>query len=242
MEMTDATNQWGIELIYSPHDRNFLAGQLKPPFDPFIEVIINDKGEQLILHSTQFDNTTNPSDVYSTAKNLLQILYASLCMKNSIDKLYFNTVIERMVDNSLKRTTFFEPQSIINKPTFGTPTFICEGTIRNRIRPCSPPAPSEAQQIMRAATLNKGVESALQYLNGKPSWIELYKAYEALNRLPKGEISDKEIKLFTRTANTTARHHPNSKCHAPDAPMSIEDGEKLIRRWIKAASIDILQL
>ena len=61
---------------------------------------------------------------------------------------------------------------------------------------------------MRAATLEPEIGSALRYLQGKPGWVELYKAFEAVKRMPNGGLNKSEIERFRQTANF-GRHHPN---------------------------------
>ena len=93
---------------------------------------------------------------------------------------------------------------------------------------------------MRAATLNPEIGSALRYLEGKPSWFELYKAYEAVQQMPNGGISHSEIKRFTQTANAGERHHPSNKNMPHARPMELWEGRTLITQWVSAAIDDIL--
>ncbi len=103
-----------------------------------------------------------------------------------------------------------------------------------------PPAASQAQLWMHAAKLNPEIGSAIRYLEGKPGWVELYKAWEALEHLPNGGISNSEIKRFKQTANVGERHHPDSKIKPHSRPMELWEGRALITQWVSAAINDIL--
>ncbi len=103
-----------------------------------------------------------------------------------------------------------------------------------------PPAPSRAQLWMRAAALEPGIGSALRYLQGKPGWFELYKAYEAVRKMPNGGISKSEVKRFAQTANAGERHHPNDKNKPHKHPMALWEARALMTRWVSAAIDDTL--
>jgi hypothetical protein len=103
-----------------------------------------------------------------------------------------------------------------------------------------PQAPSRAQQWMRAAALEPEIGSALRYLEGKPGWVELYKAYEAVHDMPTGGISKGEIKRFTQTANAGERHHPNHKSKPHKRPMELWEARAFITQWVSSAIDDIL--
>ncbi len=103
-----------------------------------------------------------------------------------------------------------------------------------------PPSPSRIQQWMHAAALEPAIGSALRYLQGKPSWFELYKAFEAVRNMPNGGISNREIKRFTQTANAGERHHPNNKNKPHERPMELWEARALITQWLSAAIDDIL--
>jgi len=103
-----------------------------------------------------------------------------------------------------------------------------------------PPAPSRAQLWMRAAALEPEIGSALRYLQDKPSWFELYKAYEAIKTMPNGGISDSEITRFKQTANAGERHHPNEKIKPHKRPMELWEARSLVTQWISAAIEHVL--
>ena len=46
---------------------------------------------------------------------------------------------------------------------------------------------------MRAAASEPEIGCALRYLEGKPDWIKLYKAFEAVENMPNGGIATSEI-------------------------------------------------
>ena len=93
---------------------------------------------------------------------------------------------------------------------------------------------------MRAAALEPEIGSALRYLEGKPGWVELYKAYEAVHDMANGGISKGEIKRFTQTANAGERHHPNHKSKPHSRPMELWEARAFITQWVSSAIDDIL--
>jgi hypothetical protein len=93
---------------------------------------------------------------------------------------------------------------------------------------------------MRAAMLEPEIGSALRYLEGKPGWLELYKAYEAVRDVPNTSISKGEIKRFTQTANAGERHHPNQKTQPHKRPMELWEARAFITRWVSSAIDDVL--
>lgn len=88
---------------------------------------------------------------------------------------------------------------------------------------------------MRAAMLNPNIGSALRYSAGQPGWVDLYKAYEALDGLANGIIRKSEKLRFRQTANVGERHHPKPSDHAHAKPMELWEGRAMITQWIAAA-------
>ncbi len=87
---------------------------------------------------------------------------------------------------------------------------------------------------MQAATLEPKVGRALRYLAGKPGWVELYKAYEAVLHMPNGGISTTEIRRFKQTANTEGRHDPEATGEPHKCPMEFSEARAFVTRaWIR---------
>ncbi len=154
------------------------------------------------------------------------------------DPVANGAVVEFIPDGQPRRHHFLEAESIAFRMRFGTATLevrVAQGKV---IEP--PPAPSRTQQWMRAAALEPAIGSALRYLEGKPSWLELYKAFEAVEHMPNGGISKSKRELFRHTANAVERHHPGENNKPPKRPMELWEARALITQWISAAIDDIL--
>jgi hypothetical protein len=154
------------------------------------------------------------------------------------DPVTNGSVIEFVTDGSPRKHHFVEVQGTTIRVRGGIATLTVTDAQGNVIEP--PQAPSRAQQWMRAAALEPEIGSALRYLEGKPGWFELYKAYEAVRNLPNGGISKSEITRFTQTANAGERHHPNDKTKPHKRPMELWEARAFITRWVSSAIDDIL--
>jgi hypothetical protein len=77
-------------------------------------------------------------------------------------------------------------------------------------------------------------------LEGEPTWVELYKAYEALRGKFSSCMLKDEIRRFAQTANAKDRHHQNGKYRPPKRPMELGEGRAFIKQWVSSAVDDIL--
>jgi hypothetical protein len=206
---------------------------LKPPFDPFVEEVKDERGD-----SRTFDGITSLEEVHRAAKQLFSTLNVVMSKNADADPVTKGAVIEFVPDGRPRKHHFLEAEPITIRIRGG----IVEMTLRdaqgNVVEP--PPAPSRAQLRMRAVALEPEIGSALRYLQGKPDWFELYKAFEAVRNMPNGGISKSEIERFTRTANAGNRHHPNDKIKPHECPMELWEARSLITKWVSAAIDDIL--
>jgi hypothetical protein len=231
-------NRWGIELNGPEEDQKAWRMLLKPPFEPFVEEVKDERGDYLALRSSAFDGITTSEEVHRTAKQLFSTLNVAMSKNVDTDPVTKGAVIEFVPDGQPRRHHYLEAEGITIRLRGG----IAEMTLRdaqgNVIEP--PPAPSRVQLWVRAAALEREIGSALRYLEGKPGWFELYKAYEAVEKMPNGGISKSEITRFTQTANAGERHHPNNKNKPHKRPMELWEARALITRWIAAAIDDIL--
>jgi hypothetical protein len=100
---------------------------------------------------------------------------------------------------------------------------------------------SPAQRWVAAARESDAFEVALTHLTGAPTWIDLYNAYEALdkNGLAKGVWSATERRRFTQTANAYHRHY-KGRFAPPANPMTAEEGRGFVRKVLDAAVREIL--
>lgn len=178
------------------------------------------------------------SDVYAAAKPLLSTLNVAIAKNADPDPVTCGAIVEFVVDGPPRKHHVLEaePGTITIRGSLVSVTVTDAGG--KVIKP--KPAPSRAQEWMRAAALVPNIGAALRYLEGKPGWVELYKAYEAVKAMPSGGLSSTEIKRFTQTANTEDRHHPNQKTKPHSRPMELWKARALITQWVSAAIDDVL--
>ncbi|MDT8344105.1 MAG: hypothetical protein RQ752_06695 [Thermohalobaculum sp.] len=236
--MNQASNHWGVELNGADADKEVWQMLLKPPFDPFVEEVKDERGDYLVLRSTTFDGVASGGDVHQLAKQLFRTLNVAMSKNADTDPVTNGAVVEFVPNGSPRRCHHLELQGIEARSRVGMAKLTVTDAQGNVIEP--PPTPSRVQDWMRVATLNPEIGSALRYLEGKPGWVELYKAYEAVRGLPNGGISKNEITRFTQTANARERHHPNNKKKPHENPMELWEARALITRWVSAAIDDIL--
>jgi hypothetical protein len=236
--MSNATNRWGIELSGQEVDQRAWCLLLRPPFDPFVEEVKHELGNYLVLRSSAFDGITTSQEVHQAAKQLFSTLNVAMSKNADTAPIANGAVVEFIQAGQPRRHYFLEAEGIAMRVRSGIATLEVRDAQGKVIEP--PPSPSRTQQWMRAAALEPAIGSALRYLQGKPSWFELYKAFEAVRHMPNGGISSSEITRFTQTANAGERHHPNNKNKPHKRPMKLWEARALITQWISAAIDDIL--
>jgi hypothetical protein len=192
----------------------------------------------LALRSCAFDGLTTASQVHDAGNRLFSTLNVTMSKNADTDPVTNGSVVEFVADGPPRKHQFLEVEGASIRVRGGIVTLTVTDARGNVIEP--PQAPSRAQQWMRAAALEPEIGSALRYLEGKPGWVELYKAYEAVGNMPNGGISKSEIRRFTQTANTGERHHPNDKTKPHKRPMVLWEARAFITRWVSSAIDDIL--
>lgn len=238
--MNKANNRWGIELNGAEQDQKVWRMLLKPPFDPFVEEVKDERGDYLALRSSAFDGMAASDEVHRAAKQLFITLNVAMSKNADTDPVTNGAVVEFVPEEQPRRYHYLEAKGATMRFRVGIAEMTLKDAQGNVIEP--PPAPSRAQLWMRAAALEPEIGSALRYLQGKPGWVELYKAYEALRdrSMPNGGILQTEIGRFTQTANADERHHPNDKRKPHNRPMELWEARTLITQWVSAAINDIL--
>lgn len=231
-------NNWGVEIKGAETDLAAWKAMLKPPFDPFVEEVADERGNYLALRSSAFDGLPGAAEVHQAAKRLFSTLNVTMSKNADADPVTHGAVVESVPDGSPRKHHFVEVEPIAMRMRVGLVTVTVTDADGKVIEP--KPAPSRAQEWMRAAALAQDIGAALRYLEGKPGWVELYKAYEAVRRMPNGGISNSEVSRFTQTANTEDRHHPNDKRRPHSRPMELWEARALITQWVSAAIEDVL--
>lgn len=210
---------------------------LTPPFDPFVEEVQDERGNYLVLRSNIFNGLSSSKDVRNTSKELIKIINVVMSKTADADPISAGAVVE-FRSGVPRKHIFVEVEASVVHVRGGFVELVLKDAQGNIIKP--PPAPSKAQRWMNAVALEPNIGGALSYLAGKPGWVELYKAYEAIREMPSDGISKNEIKRFARTANAVGRHHPSDRNRPPSLPMELWEGRALITKWVSAAIEGVL--
>ncbi|MEM8798019.1 MAG: hypothetical protein AAGE61_20810 [Pseudomonadota bacterium] len=236
--MRHESNRWGIVLNASEEDEKKWRINLRSPFDPFVEEVEDETGTYFVVKSSSFHEMTDPSEVYKAAQKLFRGLNAEMLQHNQTNYIWPGSVVE-FLGNQKPRKIHIGVGHSVASPQVSRAEGVgidVDGNVKWQT-----PGPSQAQLWAQAAYLNSDIESAMAYIAGNPDWTDLFKAYEALEKFPKGNISKKQIQLFTHTANTIGRHHNKGRKTPPEKPMSVSEGRRLILRLITAAIDDTLE-
>lgn len=231
-------NDWGIEIRGNDLDQFAWRAMLKPPFDPYVEEVKDERGDYLALRSSTLDGLSSATDVYEKSKQLLSTLNVTMSQTADTDPVTSGAIIEFISNSQPRKHHFLEVIPATLRVRSGVSTLTLKDSQGAVIEP--PPTPSRAQTWMRAAMLSPAISSALGYLEGKPGWLELYKAYEVLKNFPHPTIPKRHIDLFSHTANTGNRRHHLNKRKPPERPMELPEARKLITQWISDAIDHVL--
>lgn len=220
-------------------DKQLWKDVLSPSHDPQVEEVPGQSGPYLALRSTEFDGFESGADVHEAAELLFRRLSTAFAAKFSTDPVTPGAVVDFSTGAIPKRHHYLKADPITIHIRLGHPKLTVRDAQGNVIPP--PAVASAPQNWMRAATLNPAISSALDYLAGKPDWVELYKAFEPLrdSGLATNAVSKKELARFTQTANAAQRHSKN-RFTPPAKPMTIQEGRALISTWLEAAVAEVL--
>lgn len=229
-------NDWGIEFTSDKRDADWLRGQLKPPFEPYLEDISMPGRTILVLRSSVFDGMTSATDVEAAGAGVLAPLNALLARTGSTTPMTVNAVVH-FTPQGPRRIIFLSASGGSRSGGAAEISLLRNGQVVE-----SPPRPSRSQEWIRAATLEPALARSMSYMNSESGWVELYKAYEILKRaeLPQGSVSKSEIERFKRTANTEARH-AEGQFHRLPNPMTLKEARALLCRWLDAGIAHVLQ-
>jgi hypothetical protein len=192
---------------------------LKPPFDPFVEEVKDERGDYVALRSSAFDGMATSQEVHQAAKQLFSTLNVAMSTNADTDPITNGAVIEFVPDGQPRKHHYLEPKSITMRARIGIPEMTLKDAQGNVIEPT--PAPSRAQLWMRAAALGPEIGSALRYLEGKPGWFELYKAYEAVRSTEWRHIERRDQSLYPdgKCRGTASPQRQEQASQAPDGTM-----------------------
>ncbi|WP_027167316.1 hypothetical protein [Mesorhizobium sp. WSM3224] len=229
-----------LVLKANPSDQSDWLKMFKPPFDPCVELIPNQSGDQLlVLKSKELDSLPTLKDVLNAGDGIVRIL-------NGVagGVVFGDSSVEadgaiEMRDGKLIRHMMLRAETAHFRFGRGSAEFhvIIRGHDGNIVVP--PPAPTSAQRRYAASTTSDLLTHALNYCAGEPGWFDLYKAMECLEQAGRIRRSAKgEIGRFNRTANYFHRHHDRSN-EPPTNPMDLHEARRLLRSRVNDALDEI---
>ncbi|AZO24700.1 hypothetical protein EJ070_31200 [Mesorhizobium sp. M1E.F.Ca.ET.045.02.1.1] len=221
-------------------DQNTWLKVFTPPFDPYVELMPHEFGDQLlVLKAQDLDNLTTLKDVYNVGDGIVRTLngiVAGIMGKSSVEP----DGAAEMRQGKLIRHVMLRAETA--HFSFGGPSAEFHIVIRDKdgniVVP--PPAPTAAQSRYAASRKDDLLAHALNYCAGEPGWFDLYKAMECLEQAGYGK-KDKEMIRFSHTANWFHRHH-DTKNPPPANPMDLRDARRLLRGRINHALDDVAKV
>ncbi|RWC39579.1 MAG: hypothetical protein EOS55_28995 [Mesorhizobium sp.] len=211
----------------------------KPPFDPYVELIPHESGDQLlILKSKELDGLTTLEDTLNAGDGIVRTLNGvagGVVFAGSSVEL---AGASEMRDGRLIRHMMLRTETAHFSIGRGSAEFqvIIRDNDGNIVVPT--PAPTSAQRRYAASRASDFLTHALNYCAGEPGWFDLYKAMECLEQAgfnPRGK-GRAEMDRFSRTANWFYRHHDRrNEQKRPSKPMDLRDARRLLRSRVNDA-------
>ncbi len=234
--MAVKAKRWGVEVLGSDNEKAYWACVLKPPCDPYLEVVEAPRGDYHALVSSQFDKLPRASDVYELAKRFVPLLNTTVRSVHDFDAMMIGAIVDFASEGVPKKQHFMSAQA-------GAFRFRAFAEVTNMVAQGNViPTQSTVQRWMQAAETNPEIVSAIRYLDDGAGWFDVYKACEALDSYSHPGISKKRLQLMKRTADSY-RHHrsANSKIEPPANPMSFGEAKRLTVLWLNAAIDEVIQ-
>ncbi|WP_457660163.1 MULTISPECIES: hypothetical protein [Sinorhizobium] len=227
---------WGLEIVVNEVERSAWTENLRAPFEPFADLLYSQNGP-IVIRSVEFVGLTTAEDVYFTGKDLLLRLNASMETIAGLQPAIIGAVVDFRGPHP-KRTNIIEAKGIESKPFFGRATITQVDLQGRRIE--APASASPAQEQMQASLFDPAIGAAIKFLSGEPSWAEIYKAIEALDKtgLASSAISENKKSLMRRTANSEERHW---KKDLGFTPMQLAEARVLMKRWLRMAVKELVK-
>jgi len=235
------TARWGVQVHGSEGALDFWLSELKPPFDPHLQTIEDERGDFVVLRSPVFSQSVSGEAVNHQATEIFSLLSVAMPQDFSSYPLQIGAVVEFIADQLPRRTHFLEAESIKVQARVGRARL---AVVDAAGRPVARDVafhekinPAKIQRWSKAASLDQRVASAIIHLRGNPGWFEFYKACEALKKIRVAGVSDSKIDLLKWTANMY-RHHTTP--HVPKVPMTLSEARAFIDQWLEAAVEHVL--
>jgi hypothetical protein len=224
------SGRWAVGLVGGGWE----LAEIAPHFTGAIRVSQNADGWELT--ADRFDEAKDAQTVRTLAGEMLALVNGIARIRlDAPDPISLGNV-RRYRDGGAKDAWVF-PETIRLKVRVGTPTVVVNGVI-STVRSWEPD--------IELAVRDLRVQAVLAFLAPVPTWQSLYAALDTVLKDPRtgrrrgvkrwGGVSEAQLKLFTRTANSfsaigvQARHGPGAA--SPRRPITLADGEGLVGRIV----------
>ena len=229
-------SSWGAIVKGDKFDLEDWADTLKPPFDPWIEIV----GARTVLRSSSLDELTSGELVQDRAIAYIDRLNGAFAISHKAKPLSFEGIAEFTADGQHRFFTFA----------------VCVMEVRSKARAVgqaigpdgqpiiSPPQASEVQCWSQYADRDELLDDALIFYGKSDNWFNIYNALECLSNRVGGETPfldlgwelKTEIKRLKQTANWG--RHAKGKFAPPANPMPMKDARELLGRLIRRALME----
>jgi hypothetical protein len=191
-----------------------------------------------VLLAEEFESLQAIEDVHNAAERILNLVNAILYLEDPVRRPLTISSIHRRGENGAWGVAIIAASAHITLR--GVKAYAHAGSLG------SPEPPPPQSKWIETGLKDDDVANVLSYLRGVPDWIELYRAYEAMNSDVNVHLSSKgpisawpskaKISEFTRDAQL----HRHSKPWCDKAgigsagAMSLNDASALVRSMIRA--------
>lgn len=158
----------------------------------------------------------------------------------NFEPVAFDTSMNIVDANGQRRDAVIAVNGLKLRTAFGRATFSVDG------QPIIDSTKGMAAALLAQADGSDAVRDALLLIGrDKPTWSELYVAYELVETndadamYDRGWVSKSALTLFKRTANSRTAlgvhaRHGDESWEAPSTPLAYDDAVELIRKLVKA--------
>ncbi|MGE0742133.1 MAG: hypothetical protein AB7O98_12395 [Hyphomonadaceae bacterium] len=224
---------WAVELIGHEADLAEVERALNPRFNPKIEQV----NGKLCLLSGEFEGLVKAEDVRERAHALIGVLNGAVLLLRGAQPVRGGCIFRVQDDGRIDQFIIAEAM-LTCRPVFMTATLVVTDQEGNVVPPL-PPAPSDAQKWMDAATADDDIADLLTFLGRADNWFDLYKAIEMAERIAGGErklppllgSSATDFKNARRTAN--CHRHIQSRAPPPARPATLEEARVQVQYAVR---------
>lgn len=236
--MACISNRWAIGLSGEPLDLQEAAEQFCAGAVVVRNSVLPTSTDRFVLLANEFGVLNKCEDVYNVAVRLLNLINAILFINEPARKpLTISGVHERAANGNWGVAIFVGSANVQIR---GAKAYAHADNLG------APEPPPRQTAWIELASTDDAVADVLSYLRGTPDWIDLYKAYEAMNadvnalKALKGPVlawpPKSQISAFTRDAQLHRHSKPwcDKEGIKTENPMALNDASALVRAMTRA--------